>query len=87
MSHYKIPIEFKFHSPAVYKIIVAGALSKSWSERLGGMQVNVAHAKEEDPVTILIGQINDQAALSGVLNTLYDNHLPIISVNMLNDKE
>ena len=87
MSLYKNPIEFKFHSPAVYKIKVGGVLSDSLSERLGGLQINVVHPKGEDPVTILIGRINDQAALSGVLNTLYDNHMPIISVNMLNDKE
>jgi len=87
MSHHNNPSEFKFHSPAVYKIKVGGVLSDRWSDRLGGLQINVVHPKEEDPVTILIGQINDQAALSGVLNTLYDNHLPIISVNMLNDKE
>ena len=87
MSRHNNPSKFKFHSPAVYKIKVGGVLSNKWSERLEGLQINVVHPKEEDPVTILIGQINDQAALSGVLNTLYDNHLPIISVNMLNDKE
>ena len=87
MSRHNNPSEFKFYIPAVYKIKVGGVLSDGWSERLGGLQINVVHAKEEDPATILIGRINDQAALSGVLKTLYDNHLPIISVNMLNDKE
>ena len=78
--------DFKFQSPAVYKIKINGAINESWSERLGGMQINVERSKGSEPVTILIGQINDQTALSGVLNTLYENHLSIISVNMLNEK-
>ena len=78
--------DFKFQSPAVYKIKINGAINESWSERLGGMQINVERSKGSEPVTILIGQINDQTALSGVLNTLYENHLSIISVNMLDEK-
>ena len=79
--------EFKFQNPAVYKIKVGDVLSESWSERLGGLQINVVHPKGEDTITILIGQINDQSALSDVLNTLYENHLSIISVSILNEKE
>ena len=78
--------DFKFQNPAVYKIKINGAINESWSERLGGMQINVERSKGSEPVTILIGQINDQTALSGVLNTLYENHLSIISVNMLDEK-
>ena len=78
--------DFKFLSPAVYKIKINGAINESWSERLGGMQINVERSKGSEPVTVLIGQINDQTALSGVLNTLYENHLSIISVNMLDEK-
>jgi hypothetical protein len=32
------------------------------------------------PVTTLVGQLRDQAALIGVLNSLYELHLPILSV-------
>ena len=78
--------DFKFQSPAVYKIKINGAINESWSERLCGMQINVERSKGSEPVTVLIGQINDQTALSGVLNTLYENHLSIISVNMLDEK-
>jgi hypothetical protein len=34
-------------------------------------------------VTILVGHLTDQAALSGVLNTLYDLRLPLLSVECL----
>ncbi|MCK5370844.1 MAG: hypothetical protein KAQ62_19910 [Cyclobacteriaceae bacterium] len=79
--------EFSFRKPAVYKIIVQGVMDGSWSERLGGLQINVYQAKDKDPTTELIGQINDQAALLGVLNTLYDFQHTIISVNMLKDEQ
>jgi hypothetical protein len=34
----------------------------------------------DPPVTTLRGELGDQASLAGVLNTLYELHLPIISV-------
>jgi len=34
----------------------------------------------------LVGYLIDQAALSGVLNALYDLHLPLLSVENLDEK-
>ncbi len=82
----KIDAEFSFIKPAIYNIKVHGHLPDNWSEKLGGMQINLTHAKDKRMITVLIGQINDQAALFGILNTLYESHLTIISVNMLKDK-
>ena len=81
----KIKQKFSFLNPAVYKIEVAGDISTSWTEKLGGMQITVQRNKDQEPVSILIGQMNDQSALSGVLSTLYDNHLTIISVKTLDE--
>ncbi len=77
--------EFSFTKAAVYKIRVQGDLNNNWSEKMGGMQITVDRKKSKKPVSILIGQIYDQAALSGILNTLYELHLPIMSVNILDD--
>ncbi len=77
--------KFSFKRPAVYKIKVLGDLNESYSDRLGGMQITIDRSVAIEPVSILIGQINDQAALSGVLNTLYELQLSIISVNILKD--
>ncbi|MCK5469226.1 MAG: hypothetical protein KAI99_11970 [Cyclobacteriaceae bacterium] len=79
--------EFSFRKPTVYKIIVQGVMDGSWSERLGGLQINVERVKGKNPVTVLTGQMKDQAALSGVLNTLYDFQHTIISVSMLKDEQ
>jgi hypothetical protein len=79
--------DFKFQSPAIYKIKVYGEVKKSWSERLEGMQIDVQPADNTKPVTTLTGRINDQSALSGVINTLYDNHYTIISIDTIDEEK
>jgi hypothetical protein len=39
---------------------------------------------QEGPVTELVGQVRDQAKLAGVLSTLYELHLTLLSVEYLN---
>ena len=82
----KIESEFIFQKPAMYKIKVQGELKENWSERLLGMQITIERSQNNIPVSVLIGQINDQTALSGVLNALYDYNMTIISVQMLKSK-
>ena len=36
------------------------------------------------PLTTLTGNLQDQASLAGVLRTLYEMHLPVLSVECLN---
>jgi hypothetical protein len=36
--------------------------------------------------SILVGHMTDQAALSGVLNTLYELHLPLLSVENMDEE-
>jgi len=38
---------------------------------------------QEGPVTELVGKVPDQAALSGGLETLYETHFTLLSVEML----
>ena len=47
---------------------------------MDGMSIRQAAADDGEPVTTLEGELTDQAALAGVINTLYELHLPIISV-------
>ena len=78
--------DLKFEAPASYRIRVQGHLDDSWSDRLGGMVLTRAFTADKEPMTILIGHLKDQGALSGVMNALYDLHLPVISVEFLNEK-
>lgn len=66
----------------VFVIQVRGVLDESWSDRLGGMAI-VDCGAEDAPETTLIGPLPDQAALYGVLMTLYNNRLPLLSVRAL----
>ena len=70
----------RLHTPATYCIQVQGILDENWSDRLGGMAIATVSTPEESPVTMLSGYILDQAALLGVLNTLYNLRLPLLSV-------
>ena len=65
--------------PTVYRIKVRGVLPDGWLDRLGGLQVT---ANTAEGMT-LEGLLPDQAALAGVLETLYSLHLPIVEVTRL----
>jgi hypothetical protein len=77
--------ELKLETPATYRIRVQGRLDKSWADRLGGLSITADPDTKKAPVTILVGHLVDQAALSGILNTLYELHLPLLSVENLDD--
>ena len=72
------------HMPAGYRIQIQGYLDGTWSDRLGGLTVMVnSEPVNGAPTTTLFGRLRDQADLIGVLNTLYDLHLPLLSVEYL----
>lgn len=64
--------------PATYRIEVLGRLDSSWSERLAGMEITTTGGTGIVTRTVLQGQVIDQNALAGVLNTLCDLGLPLI---------
>lgn len=78
-------MDFDFKKAAIYKIIVKGEFIDGYPERLWGMQVH--KEKGKNIISSLVGRIADQAALSGILNMLYDKHMTVISVNMLSEIE
>ena len=77
----------QLETPATYRIRVQGRIDASWSDRLGGMSIADDASVEPPVVTILVGHLPDQAALSGILNTLYDLHLPLLTVENLDEKQ
>jgi len=80
LSHEALEIEFA--GAATYRIVVQGHLNPSYSSRLAGMTISTTERDERKPLTILVGPVRDQAELSGVLDTLYSLHLPIVSVEI-----
>ncbi|MGD1999566.1 MAG: hypothetical protein PVJ00_03295 [Desulfobacterales bacterium] len=51
------------------------------------MIITTRKRKNNKQVTMLVGTLVDQAALSGVLNTLYEFHLTLLSVAYINGDE
>jgi hypothetical protein len=68
---------------AYYRIRVRGELDTKFSDRLEGMHIETSFRKDGRAETVLEGCLNDQSAFSGVLNTLYDMHLPVVSADCL----
>lgn len=72
-----------FDLPGCYRIRVGGLLSASLADRLGNLAISVRHASSQQPVSLLTGEVIDQAALIGVLSTLYDMGFPLLKVERL----
>ena len=70
-------------SPGRYEIRVQGCLNSAWSDRLGGLHIVTIHMESGEDITVLSGEVVDQAVLLGILNTLYDLRYPLISVRAL----
>jgi hypothetical protein len=77
---------YEFSAPGYYRIVVQGQLRPNWSERLGEMVVVPQPPQKDKKVTVLQGRVSDQAELSGILNTLHELHLPLLSVQYLGDE-
>jgi hypothetical protein len=78
---------FTFDAPAVYQIRVQGSVKASWSDCLEGMTISVTVPEGGSIVTTLEGVLSDQAALAGVLSTLYELHLPMLEVKCLSAEQ
>lgn len=74
-----------YHEPGIYLIRVAGGLDAQRADRLGGLTISQAApaTKTDAAIVELTGYLPDQAALNGVLNTLYDYHYPVLRVEYL----
>jgi hypothetical protein len=75
-------IPLTIDGPVACVIRVQGGLDPRWFDRLGGLRVTVSGADGagERVTSELRGELLDQAALFGVLTTLYDLRLPLIGV-------
>ena len=82
----KIESEFSFQKPAIYKIKVEGVLKENWIEKFQGLKISTERSLDGKSISVLAGKIIDQSALSGLLTTLYDYNMTIVSVNMLKNK-
>ena len=66
-----------------YRIRCEGSLDPSWSDRLGGLAITTSGQFGVKTRTVLEGELADQSALMGVLNTLHGLHLPLEALETL----
>ena len=52
---------------------------------MGGMTITYGNGEREKPVTTLVGSLADRSALLGVLNTLHDLNLTLLSVEVVDN--
>ena len=69
-----------FDRPATYQIRVQGRIDPKWADILASMTIRLTTEEACPPVTTLEGELSDQAALLGILNSLYELHLPVLLV-------
>ncbi len=65
--------------PAQYEIQVEGAMSARWAEWFHGMDFT-GHEEGSRTITVLTGCVPDQAALLGMLQSIHNIGLLILSV-------
>ena len=70
---------FNMGSAAIYRIIVQGHLNIKWSAKLSGMQIT----ETDQEKTMLVGRVEDQSALNGILDMLHNLNLPVLNVECL----
>ena len=80
MTDFQSQSALRMDGAAYYCIQIQGILDVSWIGRIGGLAMTVKNADSGQPTTALCGKVTDQAALLGVLNTLYNLRLPLLSV-------
>ncbi len=85
MTELNDDLALDFGGPARYRIVVQGIVDPRFAVRLGGMTLGSPDREAVSSCTNLIGHVRDQAELNGILETLYGLHLPILSVERIND--
>ena len=67
-------------STPVYRIMLSGQLSESWSDWFDGLGIETGLGAAENPITILNGAVPDQSALHGLLDKIRDLGLELLLV-------
>ncbi len=65
---------------SVYQIRVQGRLHEHWSSWFNGLAITSVPAPNGTPITTMVCAVVDQSALHGILETILNLNLPLISV-------
>jgi hypothetical protein len=76
-------IELLRDQPAYYRIYLQGILNPGWARDFVDLKLECVHSTAIQDVTILKGEVADQAALMGILNMMCDLDLPLLRLECL----
>lgn len=65
---------------ATYRVEVQGTLDAGWAETYGDLHIEHRLNRDGIAVTILTGDVPDQAALAGLLGVTFMLGMPLLSV-------
>lgn len=71
--------------PAEFRILIQGRLDIGWSDRMAGMSITIMGGRGLTPQTTLRGEVVDQSALLGILNTLHDLGFALLDLKYLSN--
>jgi hypothetical protein len=64
----------------VYQIKVQGRLDERWTDWFSGMTITCERGSDGSPITVLTGAVADQSVLRGILGSVWDLNLTLVSV-------
>jgi hypothetical protein len=79
----KHPQAIGVDQPGVYRIMIQGRLREGMTRRFAGFDVRAEQNPAGHVTTTLIGRIEDQAALHGIVSRVRDLGLPLVLVELL----
>jgi hypothetical protein len=77
----------KTTGPVEYEILVDGRLDQRWSTWFGAMTLSPLPGDGPVEITRLCGPVADQAQLRGILNTIWDLNLGVLSLTVIDNRE
>ena len=66
-----------------YQIEIKEQLDKSWTEWFSDFELEYRSDDQNNPFTILTGEVIDQAALNGILTKIWNLNLTVLTVKLI----
>jgi hypothetical protein len=76
-------MKITLEQPGTYRICVSGRLNAAWTGYFEEMAISETGDTNGTILTMLTGELPDQAAVQGVLQKLYNLGFPLISVLLI----
>ncbi|MGD9202721.1 MAG: hypothetical protein PVI26_14260 [Chitinispirillia bacterium] len=66
-----------------YQVEIKEQLDESWTEWFSDFELEYRSDDQNNPFTILTGEVMDQAALNGILTKIWNLNLTVLSVKLI----